>query len=109
MKEDKGFRQLNATTRDVIESVVIDWIDKYYIENSNLAVKHFNNPEEIKLWVQGVWGRITHQLSGSGLPYNNDVILANAGKSFFDLISRHREYEKIKPHLPRAVTMHDKR
>ena len=107
MKEERVHRRLDTITRDVIEDVVIDWMNKYPIEGGNLAVGDFDNPEKIQLWAQGVWGRIAHQLSESGLPYDNAEILLTAGKVFFDQISGHPMYDKIKPHLPPAVVMHD--
>lgn len=100
-------RKLDATTREAVETVVIDWMDKYHTESSNLAIEDFDDPRKIKLWVQGVWGRIRDQLSQSGWGYDDTAVLVAAGKTFFDQISSHPNYDKIKPYLPKAVTMHD--
>jgi|GEM_PF-2362502 len=82
-------------------------MNKYALDDSNLAVEDFNDPAKIKPWVDGVWGRITHQLSESGWPYDNQKVMALAGKYFYDQVSDHKFYDKLKPHLPRAVTMYD--
>ncbi len=104
---EKRFRRLNATTRDIIENIVIDWINKYYLEDSNLAIKNYDDAEQVRAWVTGVWGRISHQLSQSGLKYDNNSVLAHAGKVFFEQIGHLAVYEKLKPHLPTLVTMHE--
>lgn len=109
MSDEKRLRSLDSTTADIIEDVVIDWMNKYSLEDGNLAVTDFDDPGQIKKWVEGVWGRITHQLSESGLPYDNNSVVGHAGKCFFEQISEHEFYEKLKPHLPHAVTMHEKK
>jgi hypothetical protein len=104
MKPDRR-RRLDSTTAEVVEDIVIDWMNKYSLDDGNLAVTDFDNPEQIKAWVAGVWGRITHQLN-AGLPYDENTLVAYAGECFYNQVSRHRSYEKIKPYLPRPVTMH---
>lgn len=104
---ERRFRKLNATTKDVIENIVIDWMNKYPLTDGNLAVKDFDNPEAVRGWVTGVWGRISHQLSQSGLKYDNNSVLSQAGKSFYEQVSHLATYERIRPHLPAFVTMHD--
>lgn len=106
-KQEKKFRQLNATTKDIVETIVIDWINKYYLEDSNLAIKNFDDSAQVRAWVTGVWGRISHQLSESGLKYDNSSVLAHAGKVFYEQIGHLAAYEKLRPHLPTLVTKHE--
>lgn len=41
-------RRLDSTTADIVEDIVIDWMNKYSLEDGNLAVTDFENSEQIK-------------------------------------------------------------
>lgn len=92
-------KSFNSRTKDMVENIVIDWMTKYYIDDSNLAVADYEDAAQIQKWVTGVWGRITHQILGSGLPRSEDLQKL-AAYYFNDQISGHRHYDKIRPHLP---------
>lgn len=92
---------MDFVNRDIIESVVIDWLNKYPLQGENeLSVKNPNDPAQIKLWISGVWGRITHQILSSGLPFDDSLILNIARNSLYDQLAPHPWYEKVKPYLP---------
>jgi hypothetical protein len=92
-------KSFNSRTRNMVENIVIDWMTKYYIDDSNLAVSDYDDPAQIQNWVKGVWGRITHQILGSGLPRSGDLEKL-AAHYFNDQISGHKFYDRIRPHLP---------
>jgi hypothetical protein len=99
--------RVDALTKDIIENIVIDWMNKYALEGSNLAIQNYDDPEQIKTWVQGVWGRIKHQLDDSGFPFKSGKIMNIAGFSFHDQIKGHPRYKALKPHLPAEVLLYD--
>jgi hypothetical protein len=99
--EQKGIKPLDAETKDMIETVVIDWMNKYPVESGNLAITDPENTDQIKAWVGGVWGRITDEISHSGLPYDNKAIMYFAQKCLYDQLATHPFYEKMKPYLPK--------
>jgi hypothetical protein len=95
-----SFDEIN---RDIIDSVVVDWLNKYPLQGeSALSVVDPDDAESVKTWVNGVWGRITHQIVSSGLPFDNAQILKVARKTFYAQLSAHPWYEKIKPYLPKT-------
>ncbi|MEK9160661.1 MAG: hypothetical protein AAB440_01315 [Patescibacteria group bacterium] len=98
---------LDKITKDVVENIVIDWMNKYALEDSNLAIRDYDNPEQIKTWVRGVWGRIKHQLDESGFPTGGEKIMNLAGFYFHDQIKGHHRYEALKPYLPGEVLLYD--
>lgn len=65
-KKPEAWRRFNATTRDLVETVVDDWIIKYSLDSGNLPV-HNADRETVRQWITGVHGRATHQLMGSGM------------------------------------------
>ena len=88
----------------MVESVVLDWLNKYPLESptGKLSVENPADKEQVKQWVTGVWGRISHQLTDSGLPIDNRKILAMARDVFNREVARHPWYEQIKDLLPTA-------
>lgn len=104
---ERAAHAIDAATSEAIEDVVIDWLNKYAPDGSNLAITDYDNREQIERWVHGVWGRITHQLAESGLPYPTNAIIALAGKAFYLHICAHPQYGKLRRYLPRPVTMHE--
>ena len=94
--------------KDTIEAVVVDWMNKYPLDGSlstsddlRLSVKGPEDIEGMKFWAQGVWGRITHEVLNSGLPYDNNEILKIALNVFYAELSRHPWFEQLKPFLPK--------
>ena len=87
--------------RDIIDSIVLDWINKYPLEGQgSLSMQSLPDSESVRHWVAGVWGRITHQLASSGLPFNDRQILSIASRSFHTHLESHRWYNEIKSYLP---------
>lgn len=97
-EQDKG-----DIIQSTVESVVLDWLNKYPLEShsGHLSVADPNNKDQVRVWVSGVWGRITHQLKDSGLPVDNNKILNLARKVFNTEIAKHPWYELIKDDLPK--------
>lgn len=88
----------------MVENIVLDWLNKYPLESSQnqLSITDPTDKTQVKLWVTGVWGRISHQLRDSGLPVDNKKIMAMAREIFNREASRHRWFEQIKNSLPTA-------
>ena len=57
---------------EVVESIVDDWIEKYPLREGNLAIENPNDPKQIDRWIDGVLGRIKHQLIDSGFPMKKE-------------------------------------
>ncbi|MBY0110433.1 hypothetical protein K2Y00_00275 [Patescibacteria group bacterium] len=107
MSENAPLGSIDKLTKDIIENTVIEWMNKYALTDSNLAIQNYDDPEQIKTWVRGVWGRIKHQLDDSGFPTGGKNIMSIAGYYFHDQIKGHPRYEALKPHLPQEVLLYD--
>lgn len=109
----EAWRRFNATTRDLVETVVDDWIIKYSLDSGNLPV-HNADRETVRQWITGVHGRASHQLMGSGMKgfsYSNPHAEALIGYFFYLYLSKQSWYAQFsKEHpdvIPKAIRMHD--
>lgn len=75
-------------------------MNKYGLQEGNLAVTDFDDGEQIKQWVTGVWGRITHQLKGSGMPFGDGEVMEYARVVLYRQLVGHEYFEKLLPYLP---------
>lgn len=57
-----------SLNNEVIEAIVDDWIEKYPLREGNLAINDPKDSQQIDRWIDGVLGRIKHQLLDSGFP-----------------------------------------
>ncbi|MBP9816613.1 MAG: hypothetical protein KBD05_01125 [Candidatus Pacebacteria bacterium] len=105
--DESAPQKIDAITKDMVESTVITWLNGYALDGSNLSIQNYEDKEEIKKWVRGVWGRIKHQLEDSGFPFPGGKIMNLAGFYFHDQIKNHPRYEALKPHLPPEVLLYD--
>ncbi len=96
-------REQGDMVQNMVESIVLDWLNKYPLESedNHLSVKDPYNADQVRDWVAGVWGRISHQLTDSGFPGDNKILLKSAREIFNNELSKHPWYEQIKINLPK--------
>lgn len=109
-KKPEILKSFNGRIRNATENIVIDWIDKYFLNDSNLALIDFDDREKLKAqvlgWTGGVVERIRHQLVLSGFR-GSDKIEPLIGYYLHDHLSHYPRYAEIREFLPAGVRAYD--
>ncbi|MBY0539380.1 hypothetical protein K2P56_03025 [Patescibacteria group bacterium] len=103
-------KSFNSRIRNATEDAVIDWVTKYFLDDSNLALINFDDKNKLKAqisgWTTGVVERIRHQLVDSGFR-GSDRIEPLIGYYLYEHLRGYPRYTEIRDFLPFGVRSYD--
>jgi len=106
MRKESGVERIHeepSSNRKVVEAIVDDWIEKYPLREGNLAIINPDDPKQIQRWIDGVLGRIKHQMIDSGFPMKKEEMeLAIISSLHKNLADDEWYFPYLLRHLPSA-------